>query len=92
MKLTLRGVGFAQTEDGDWVRKDDGKWVPTDPPTWADNPTRTTSAPVTVMADPYTREQSEVVMVIVRRTQYRAVPDYEAEVLVRNGWEYDSLA
>lgn len=39
------------------------------------------------MTDPYERKPEEVVMIRLQRTVYMTVPDYEAEVLCRNGWE-----
>lgn len=39
------------------------------------------------MTDPYKRADGDIPLVLVRRVVEKLVPDYEAEVLCRNGWE-----
>lgn len=38
------------------------------------------------MSDPYERAEDEITLVLIERVVRRRVPDYEAEVLLRNGW------
>lgn len=92
MKIELRGVGYGVRDDGQWVQREGDKWVPTDKPAWANRPgTKSTAraALTLTMADPVERAEPAP-MVNVRRVMRKTVPDYEAAVLVRNGWEYDT--
>lgn len=91
MKIQLRGVGYGVTDSGQWVAKDGGKWVPCNKPAWANRPATASQARATltlVMADPEQREEPAPT-VNVRRVIRKTVPDYEAAVLLRNGWELD---
>lgn len=47
---------------------------------------RQTAEPARPMADPYERDETEIRYVLVQRLTRKRVPDYEAEVLCRNGW------
>jgi hypothetical protein len=85
MRVTLHGVGVGVTEDGTWVEKRGDGWHAIPPPSWVTD----ADSPAVPMTDPYERKQTDVSMVKVLRVTRRTVPDYEAEVLVRNGWEYD---
>jgi hypothetical protein len=84
MKITLYGVGVGVTDQGTWVEKGVDGWHAIPRPSWV-----TTGAPAAPMTDPHERRQIDVTMVTVIRVIRRTVPDYEAEVLVRNGWEYE---
>lgn len=94
MRLTLHTENIAQTEDGAWVGKnpDTGAWEPIDKPAGIvvqleQKRRERAIAPARPMTDPHKRDASEIQMVKVRRITEKLVPDYEAEVLTRNGWE-----
>ena len=92
MKITLIDSEslIGQDDTGRWVQHVGGKWVECKPPvgTFRRRKGKRISEPVTPMTDPYKRKPEEVNMVTIRRVIEKSVPDYEAEVLVRNGWEY----
>ena len=91
MKLTLHTENVAQTEDGEWVGRnpDTGAWEPIDKPAGIviKLERRKDRAPAHPMTDPYERDAKDVRRVWIRRYVYRNVPDYEAELLLRHGWE-----
>lgn len=92
MRLTIQranddGSRYATDPDGRWFYAPPfsrGDWTPVDPPAWAVVPAREDAHPMT---DPYERNGDDVTLVTVRRVIVKTVPDYEAEVLLRNGWE-----
>lgn len=97
MRIALHGVGVGiREDDGAWVEKRGGVWTEIPPPSWAPKPAGKPAkpAPATAaaltMADPHPRPGDDVAMVTVVRTVRRTVPDYEAEVLLRNGWTLDT--
>lgn len=76
-----------EADTGEWLPPVySGKWVPIERPAWATERPAKAVAPVHPMADPYERQAPTVPLVTVRRTVTRTVPDYEAEVLVKEGW------
>lgn len=90
MKITLLNDDVGTTEAGQWVQRNPaGGWLAIDPPpTIPAKPPR----PIVVidgqpMADPYKRNPNVIPTVTVRRVIERTVTDFEAEVLIRNGWE-----
>lgn len=86
-ETTLYGTVEAS---GQWVMRDrqssDG-WMVIDEPAWAGKPSTPVKAAAHPMADPYERNGTDVEMVTVRRVITRTVTDFEAEVLMRSGWE-----
>lgn len=92
MRLQKHRDGIWRTPEGGWVTRMQGKWTEIPPPPDADTHSRRVppkEAPRTTMHDPQERDPVEVPLVTVRRVIRRTVPDYEAAVLVRHGWEYD---
>lgn len=91
MKISLPNEAYPDigvTDAGQWVRRSADGWLVIDRPAWAVGNRSATkaTAPVHPMADPYERQAPEIPLVTVRRTVTRTVPDYEAEVLVKEGW------
>lgn len=39
------------------------------------------------MTDPYERDDADIVYIIVEKVVRKRVPDYEAEVLFKHGWQ-----
>jgi hypothetical protein len=98
MKITVHRETETTTygviqSSGQWVMRDrqavDGGWIAIDAPSWAaeKKPAKVNAEPLLIMIDPYQRKTEDVPMVTVRRIVTKTVPDYEADVLVRSGWE-----
>lgn len=92
MRLTIHRDNIAQDQDGDWWHKVDGEWIETEEPFWAKQEREEKSREVSAdfqMQEPkgYVRSSTEVAMVKVYKITEKIVPDFEAEVLCRHGWE-----
>jgi hypothetical protein len=91
MKITILReaptvVGVVQGS-GQFVEKRDGGWMAIDAPAWAaEKPSQPAPEPHP-MTDPHKRETTAIPLVTLRRVITKTVPDYEAEVLLRSGWE-----
>lgn len=93
MRLDIRREGFGVDPDGDWWEKTEYGWVSIEKPDWADKP-RPVKTKEKAKVQPYQFRMkppkdrgNRFEMVKVFRIQQKTVPDYEAEVLCRNGWE-----
>lgn len=87
MRLTLHRPDVGVDDDGQWWQRDPDdlrSWLRIEKPSWAEKREASEPHPMT---DPYKRQPMEIRMMTVRRTLTRVVPDFEAEVLARQGWE-----
>lgn len=87
MKITLHRDDIGVTDTGQWVRRSAEGWLAIDKPSWASKKPGDNSFPPLAMTDPYERKPQEIPLVTVRRVITQTVPDYQAEVLLRQGWE-----
>jgi hypothetical protein len=91
MKLEIYRKDFGVTPDGEWFQKIDGDWVGIIQPEWSKKSAKKKEKVVDLRMQPPTRNgvrlSSKIKMVKVYRVIEKNVPDYEAEVLCRNGWQ-----
>lgn len=91
MKLTIHRRHFGVDLDGQWWQNVQGEWIAIDRPAWSKKK-KSTSKVVNLeeirMKEPegYVRSTPGMQMVTVYKVTAKSVPDYEAEVLCRNGW------
>lgn len=93
MRLDIRKEGFGIDQDGQWWEKTEYGWVAIDKPKWANKPRpikpneKAKVEPYELRMKPPKDRKDKVELVKVFRIQEKTVPDYEAEVLCRNGWQ-----
>lgn len=89
MRLDIRKEGFGVDPEGQWWEKTEYGWVAIDKPEWANKPRpiKQVEPKELKMKPPKGKKHNEIQMVKVFRIQEKTVPDYEAEVLCRNGWQ-----
>lgn len=88
MQLTIHRGHFGVTPDGEWHQKIEGVgWVPIPQPEWSKK--KRTPAKVAKLDElrMKPKEGHKVRMIKVYKVTEKTVPDYEAEVLCRNGWQ-----
>lgn len=92
MKLEIHRQHYGKDSDGQWHQRIDGEWLPIPAPEWAKKEARAKAKKETVvdldslrMKPP--KEGYKSNMVKVYKVTEKLVPDYEAEVLCRNGWQ-----
>ena len=91
MRLTIHRRHFGVDPDGQWWQNVQGDWIAIDKPTWAKrkpSKDKVVNLDEIRMKEPegYVRQTTEIQMVTVYKVTEKTVPDYEAEVLCRNGW------
>jgi hypothetical protein len=87
MRLTIHRRHFGVDPEGQWWQRVDDDWVAIDRPAWSRNKKKkekVTSMDDFRMQPPANR--TVIDMVTVYKVSVKSVPDYEAEVLCRNGW------
>src|SRR5215475_11833821 len=91
MRLQIHRHHFGVDPDGQWWQNIQGKWVAIDKPGWATK-SKTKDTVVNLddirMQEPegYIRNTPQMQMITCYKVSVKEVPDYEAEVLCRNGW------
>lgn len=91
MRLTIHRKHFGVDPDGQWWQNVQGDWVAIDRPAWSKKSAKkdkVVNLDDLRMKEPegYVRKTKEIQMVTVYKVEAKQVPDYEAEVLCRNGW------
>lgn len=92
MRLTIHRGHFGVDSDGQWWQRVNDDWIAIDRPAWSKKKPGKKQKVVDMsefrMKEPegYARKTTKVGMVKVYRIIEKTVPDYEAEVLCRNGW------
>lgn len=86
MRLTIHRRHFGVDSDGQWYQNVDGDWVEIPKPSWAGKKKQEKVVDISElrMQPPKGHKVRQVeVYKVIKKT----VPDYEAEVLCRNGWQ-----
>ena len=91
MRLAIHRKHFGVDPDGQWWQKVNDEWVAIDRPAWSKKTPKkdnVVNLDEMRMAEPegYVRKTSSVQMITCYQVKVVTVPDYEAEVLCRNGW------
>lgn len=88
MRLQIHRRHFGVDPDGQWWQNVQGDWVAIPKPAWA-NKKKKQEKVVNLdelrMKPPEDRKD-KIQLVTVYKVSVKTVPDYEAEVLCRNGW------
>lgn len=91
MQLTIHRGHFGVTPDGQWHQKIEGVgWIPIPAPEWSKKKKKPDTRVVRKLDEMRMKPPSEkhkITMVKVYKVTEKIVPDYEAEVLCRNGWQ-----
>lgn len=92
MKLEIHRQKFGKDSDGQWHEKVDGQWFPIPAPEWSKKEAKQRTKNEKVidldsmrMQPPDKKHKPKIVTVY--RVIEKKVPDHEAEVLCRNGWQ-----
>lgn len=91
MRLQIHRNHFGVDSDGQWWQRVQGEWVAIERPAWSKtkpNKDKVVNLDELRMAEPegFVRQTTEMQMVTVYKVTEKTVPDYEAELLCRNGW------
>src|SRR6516165_1407879 len=92
MRLTIHRRHFGVDPEGQWWQKVNDDWIAIDRPAWSKTKrpknTKVVDLDEIRMKEPegYTRKTPTMQMVTVYKVSVKSVPDFEAEVLCRNGW------
>jgi hypothetical protein len=91
MKLEIHRQNFGKDSDGQWHQKVDGEWLPIPAPDWYKKVKATKTKEEKIIDLDSMRmkppsKKHKIKMVKVYRVTEKTVPDFEAEVLKRNGW------
>jgi hypothetical protein len=84
MILTIHRRDYGVTPDGTWHQKIGGEWITIPQPEWSK---KKISGKVVDLHMAPPKEKTKISMVTVYKVTQKTVPDYEAEVLCRNGWQ-----
>ena len=90
MKLEIHRRDYGVTPEGEWFQKIDGDWQPTVQPSWYKVKTKQDKVVDIThlqMEPPKRKKKEPWEMVTVYRVIEKKVPEYEAAVLLRNGWQ-----
>jgi hypothetical protein len=91
MRLQIHRRHFGVDPDGQWWQNVQGDWIAIDKPSWA-NKKKKQEKVVNLddirMKEPegFKRSTPKIEMITCYKVTVKTVPDYEAEVLCRNGW------
>lgn len=87
MRLTIHRGHFGVDPDGQWHQRINDEWYPIPRPEWSKKKKQEKVVDIT-MREPegFVRKTPNIEMVTVYKVAVKSVPDYEAEVLCRNGW------
>jgi hypothetical protein len=88
MQLTIHRQNYGITPDKEWFQKVDGQWLPIPEPEWNKRKAKVekvVNLDELRMKPP--RKNHKPKMVKLYRVIEKTAPDYEAEVLCRNGWQ-----
>lgn len=91
MRLTIHRRHFGVDPENQWWQNVNGEWVAIDRPAWSkQKPKKDKVVDLEDfrMKEPegYERKTAEIQMITVYKVTAKSVPDFEAEVLCRNGW------
>src|SRR5215469_1383890 len=92
MRLAIHRRHFGVDPDGNWFQNVDGDWVSIPKPDWVGKKKKqekVVNLDEIRMEDPYQRKPEKVKMVTCYKITVKEVPDFEEEVLCRNGWTTD---
>src|SRR5262245_2256368 len=91
MRLTIHRRHFGVDPEGQWWQRINDEWIAIDRPAWSK--TKKKNEKVVNLDDlrmkepeGYQRKTTEMQMITCYKIDVKTVPDYEAEVLCRNGW------
>lgn len=91
MKLEIHRRDYGVTPDGEWFQKVEGDWTSIQQPTWYKKKTKQNKVVnithLQMEPPPKKDKQKPWAMVTVYRVVEKKVPEYEAAVLLRNGWQ-----
>lgn len=91
MRLTIHRRHFGVDSDGQWWQQVQGDWIAIDRPAWSKKKPKNdkvVNLEEIRMQEPegYERKTPQMQMITCYKVTVKTVPDYEAEVLCRNGW------
>jgi len=92
MRLAIHRGHFGVDPEGQWWQRVEGEWVEIDRPAWSKTKKPKNEKVINLddvrMAEPenFIRNTPRMQIVTVYKVSVKCVPDYEAEVLCRNGW------
>lgn len=88
MRLTIHRRHFGVDSDGQWWQNVQGDWVAIDRPAWSKKkPSKDKVVNLDEMRmQPPEDRKDKVAMITCYKVTVKTVPDFEAEVLCRNGW------
>jgi hypothetical protein len=89
MRLTIHRRDFGVDPDGQWHQRIDGEWVEIQRPEWSKKKEQPKVVDLKMKPpEGYTNKMKRKIPTVeVFRIIKKTVPDYEAEVLCRNGWQ-----
>lgn len=88
MRLTLHRTNIGVTPEGIWLQKVEGEWIEIPQPEWSKKKAKKEKVTnITEMRMQPPKNGRKPKLVKVYRVMEKTVPDYEAEVLCRNGWQ-----
>ena len=91
MRLEIHRKDYGKDSDGQWHQKVDGEWLPIPAPEWSKKEARKRAKEEKVVdiesLRMKPREGHKPKMVKVYKVTEKTVPDHEAEVLLRHGWQ-----
>ena len=87
MKLTIHRQNYGVTPEGEWHQKIDGEWLPIPQPEWSKEKKKDKVVNIASMRMKPPKDKTVIKDVKVYRVIEKVVPEHEAEVLCRNGWQ-----
>lgn len=91
MRLAIHRGHFGVDPDGQWWQRVNDEWIAIDRPVWSKkkpSKDKVVNLDDIRMAEPegFVRSTPKMEMITCYKVTAKTVPDYEAEVLCRNGW------